>query len=64
MAKDSALTLRIDAKKRAALEKVAHFRFVEGSNGMKNDSASEYVRMLINEDMASAVGEIEARRGG
>lgn len=64
MAKDSALTLRIDAKKREALAKVAHFRFVEGSRGMKDDSASEYVRMLINEDMAAAVVEIEQRRGG
>jgi hypothetical protein len=64
MVKTSALTLRIDAKKRAALEKVAHFRFVEGSSGMANDSASEYVRTLINQDMASAVVEIEQRRGG
>lgn len=64
MVRTGALTLRIDAKKREALAKVAHFRFVEGSRGMKDDSASEYVRMLINEDMASAVAEIEARRGG
>jgi hypothetical protein len=62
--KDAALTLRITAKKRDALAKVAHFRFVEGSCGMVNDSASEYVRMLINQDMASAVVEIEQRRGG
>ena len=64
MAKDAALTLRITAAKRDALLKVAHFRFVEGACGMKNDSASEYVRTLINQDMASAVLEIEARRGG
>lgn len=60
MALDEFISLRMPSEDLPLIEKVVHYRAVQGL--LKRPTLSEYIRYLMNRDISEAVAEIEKRR--